>query len=242
MNLFDKEEKRKGISCDFKKIEEQIFDLMQAYHSDQSCNVIKLTNELIIYEKNIIDKRGKNKNRIEENILIWIRILYSELITGYEFDYVYLEESVIANTKDKELRQAHSVSFEILKLVQLIIDFNMPKDNFASKRKGHAIGLFCILLTKYNIKGEFDILKKVLDTGKDALLIRTLEELDSFTKITEKELPKDIIQTLYNLIKKTKNRSLAVGCLNVLISIGKESEGSALKIIDDWKETNYDYS
>ncbi|MCD6355051.1 MAG: hypothetical protein J7L95_05835, partial [Prolixibacteraceae bacterium] len=127
------------------------------------------------------------------------------------------------------------------KLVQLILDFKMPKDNFSSKRKGHAIGLFFSLLTKYNINGEFDIFRKVLDTGKDILLIRTLDELNSFIKETDEELPKDIIQTLYKLINKTKNRSVAVGCLNVLISIGKENEVSALMKIDDWKEKNYNY-
>ena len=81
----------------------------------------------------------------------------------------------------------------------------------------------------------------MLETGKDTLLLRTLEELDSFIKTTEKEVPENVIQILNKLIKKTKNRFVADGCLNVLISIGKESEGSALMRIDDWKEKNYDY-
>lgn len=65
--------------------------------------------------------------------------------------------------------------------------------------------------------------------------------MNSLINETEEELPKDLIETLYQLIKKTKNRSVVVGCLDVLVSIGEESEGSALMIIEDWKEKYYDY-
>jgi hypothetical protein len=239
MDLFEQDQKFKEINFD--KIENQLSEIVKPYYSTQHCDLIVLINSLVELEKAIIDKRGKNKSRIENNILNSVRMFYDDMIVDFEFDYENLDEALIANTKNQELKQVHLTSLKIFNLIELILKFKMQKDNFSSKRKGHAIGLLCSLLTEYHIKGEFDIFRNVLNSGKDVLIIRTLDELDSFIKQTEEELPKDLIQTLYQSIKKTKNRYVAVGCLNVLISIGKESEGSALMIIDDWKEKNYDY-
>jgi hypothetical protein len=239
MNLFDKEQHDKEM--DFEKIEKQLSEILKPYYSSQSCDLITLINRLIELEKIIIDKRGKNKNRIEARVLNSIEMTYNDLLIDFEFDYENLDEALVANTKDQKLKQVHSTSLKILNLIKLILEFNMEKDNFSSKRKGHAVGLLCILLTEYYIKEGFDILRDTLNSGKDQLLIRTLDELNSLITENEEELPEDLIQTLYQLIKKTKNRSVVVGCLDVLISIGEESEGSALMIIEDWKEKNYDY-
>ena len=242
MNLFDKKETQKEISFDFEKIEKHINKLIKFfYNEEQLSDLTKLLNELITIERGIINKRGKNKNRLEEQLLTWLEIFYKEITAGCKFPFMYLEEQTIVNAKDEEFKQVHYVSLEILKLVQFILDFHLPKDNFSSKRKSHVIGLFFAILKRYNIKNGFDTISKVLETGKDTLLLRTLEELDSFIKTTEKEVPENVIQILNKLIKKTKNRFVADGCLNVLISIGRESEGSALMRIDDWKEKNYDY-
>lgn len=239
MNLFKEEQKYERINFD--KIEKQLFEMVKPYYSSQPCDVIVLINSLIDLEKYIIDKRGKNKSRIEDNILKTIRLFYDDIIFDFEFDYENLDDSLIANTKNSKLKRLHSTSLKIFNLIELILEFKMQKDNFSSKRKGHAIGLLCSLLTEYYIKGEFDIFRNVLNSRKDILLIRTLDELDLLIEQTEEELPKDLIQTLYQLIKKTKNRSVAVGCLNVLIRLEKENDISALMIIDDWKEKNYDY-
>lgn len=239
MNLFDQEQNYEEM--DFEKIEKQLSEIVEQYYNSQSCDLIALINRLIELEKKIIDKKGKNKNRIEAKVLNSIEMAYNDLILDFEFDYDNLNESLIANTKDQKLIQVHSTSLEIFNLIKLIFEFKMKKDNFSSKRKGHAIGLLCLLLTEYYIKEGFDIFRNALNSGRDHLLIRTLDELDSLITETEEELPKDLIQKLYQLIKKTKNRSVVVGCSNVLISIGEESEGSALMIMEDWKEKNYDY-
>ena len=239
MNLFDQEQNYEEM--DFEKTEKQLSEIVEQYYNSQSCDLITLINRLIELEKIIIDKRGKNKNRIEARVLNSIEMIYNDLLIDFEFDYENLDEVLVANTKDQKLKQVHSTSLKILNLIRLILEFNMKKDNFSSKRKGHAVGLLCLLLTEYCIKEGFDIFRNALNSGKDHLLIRTLDELNSLIKETEEELPKDLIGTLYQLIKKTKNRSVVVGCLDVLVSIGEESEGSALMIIEDWKEKNYGY-
>lgn len=239
MNLFDQEQNYEEM--DFERIEKQLSEIVEPYYSSQSCDLIALINRLIELEKKIIDKKGKNKNRIEAKILNSIEMAYDDLILDFEFDCENLDEALIANTKDQKLKRVHSTSLEIFNLIKLIFEFKMKKDNFSSKRKGHAVGLLCLLLTEYYIKEGFDIFRNALNSGRDHLLIQTLDELNSLITETEEELPKDLIQTLYQLIKKTKNRSVVVGCSNVLISIGEESEGSALMIMEDWKEKNYNY-
>lgn len=239
MNLFEEDQKFEEI--DFDKAKSQLSEIVEQYYNSQSCNMILLINSLVELEKVIIDKRGKNKSKLENDILNSINMIYNDMLVDFQFDYENLDEALIEKTKDQELKQVHSTSLKIFNLVKLILEFKMQKDNFSSKRKGHAIGLFSSLLTKYHIKEKFDFFRHALDSGKDILLNRTLDELDSFIKETEEELPKDIIDRLYQLIKKTKSRSVAVGCLNILISIEKETEGSALMMIENWKEDNYYY-
>ncbi|MDZ7778160.1 MAG: hypothetical protein U5L09_22335 [Bacteroidales bacterium] len=163
------------------------------------------------------------------------------MMVDFEFDLENLDETLIENTKNVELKQVHATSLKIFRLIELILEFKMPKDNYSSKRKGCAIELLFALIMEYHIKDEFNIILNALNSGKDVLIMRTLDELDLFIKRTEEQLPKDLIQTLYRVIEKTKNRSVAVGCLNVLISMGEKSESSALATIEDWKEKNYNF-
>ncbi|MDZ7778161.1 MAG: hypothetical protein U5L09_22340 [Bacteroidales bacterium] len=66
MKLF--EQKQKYEEIDFDKIQKQISEIVHSFYRSQHCDKIDMIDSLIEIEKVIIDKRGKNKNRIEEYI------------------------------------------------------------------------------------------------------------------------------------------------------------------------------
>ena len=51
-------------------------------------------------------------------------------------------------------------------------------------------------------------------------------------------LPSDIIEILDKIIIQTKDRSVAVGALDLLVKTGNIGELEALSRIDEWKEKN----
>jgi len=208
MKLF--EQKQKYEEIDFDKVEKQLSEIVNPFNRLQHCDKINMIESLIEIEKVIIDKRGKNKNRIEDYILRSIRMIYDDMMVDFEFDYENLDETLIENTKNEELKQVHATSLKIFRLMELILEFKMPKDNYSSKRKGCAIQLLFALIMEYHIKDEFNIILNALNSGKDVLIMRTLDELDLFVKRTEEQLPKDIIQKLYQIIKKKTDLLLFV--------------------------------
>lgn len=236
MILFEQEEKNEEI--DFIRIENKFKEMIKPYNGSESFDLAVLIEELIKLEKVIINKVGKHKNRVENNILSSICVFYFDIISEFKFVSENLDEFLIAGTLNQEYKKVHVISLEILKLIELIFEFKMKKDNFSSKRKAHAIGLFCSLLRGYQIRNENDIYRSVLKSNNDILLIRFFEEMNILFQEFDKKLPEDIIQMLYQLINKTKNRSVVVGCLDFLCTLNRESEGTALFIIDDWKERN----
>ena len=100
----------------------------------------------------------------------------------------------------------------------------------------------CNLLYEYELNDEEDeFFRKALSEKSNKLKINTLYELNELITNTEADLPEDIVKLLYKLIEKSNDRSVVVGCLNVLQSTGNETQGSSLMRIDDWKEKNCDY-
>lgn len=187
------EKKIMAKTMDFEKIGDQLSISIGPFFREEPCDLVKLIKELIQLERTIIDKRGKNKNYLEKDVLFYIHSVYNRFIDDYEFDYELLEESLIENTKNKDLKQAHKVSLEILNLVKFIFDFKLEKDNFSNLRKGLAITLLTCLLFEYEIDGEFDYYRIALRSGNSQLVYDTLEELKLLQRVTEREIPNDLL-------------------------------------------------
>ncbi|MCK5648782.1 MAG: hypothetical protein KAI22_07870, partial [Gammaproteobacteria bacterium] len=59
-----------------------------------------------------------------------------------------------------------------------------------------------------------------------------------YTKHKNIYLSDEIIKLLDKIILQTKDRSVAVGALNLQVTTGEIDEFEALSRIDDWKEIN----
>ena len=237
MDLFGFEKPEIEVT-DFAPYIEKAKALINPVFTGKKVDVFDALQKLMDLEKEIIGKRGKNKNRVENDVLGIITITYIDLLEDYDTNHVLLTQTMVADTKNQKLQRFHALSLSIVQFANYLFEFNMPKDNFSSARKIFAIQLQCSLLFAYELENKFELFSKALASGKDSLIIGTADELANLLQHSDFELNDEIIKSLSTLTEKSKNRSVVVNCLNVLIQAGDLSEGGALMIIDDWKSNN----
>lgn len=224
---------------DFIEIYDQAFSISTKYYTHEKVKLSVLIKELLELEQNILDKRGKNKSRTEGHILTSLEMFFNDFLNSTNFKKVSLNEMLISETKTTKLKVIHSLSFEMFELAKDILNLKILHDNFSATRKGFAINIICQLLYKYTIENHDDYFRPIINEKSDKLKIIAFQSLEMLLTDTQMKLPDDIVKKLYSLTVKSKDRSVVVGALNVLIAIKQESEGGALNIIDDWKEKNY---
>ncbi len=234
MDLFGNE-KVKPEETDFAPYNEKIKALFKPVFMGNKVDVIDTIQQMMGLEKEIISKRGKNKNRIENDLLSKILMLFVDLSEDYDTKHVLLTPNMAVDTKNPKLQKFHALSLSILQFANYLFEFDMPKDNFSSARKIFAVQLHCALLFEYDLENKYEILSKALVSGRDSLIVGTADELANLLQQSDFELNDEILNTLTNLTKKSKSRSVVVNCLNALIEAGAISEGGALMVIDDWK-------
>jgi hypothetical protein len=240
MDLFGFE-KVKPEETDFAPYIEKAQALITPVFAGKKVDIFDTILKLMDLEKEIIDKRGKNKNKTENDVLGAIIIIYLELSQEFDTKDILLSKSMAVDPKNQKLHRFHALSLSILQFANYLYEFNMPKDNFSSARKVFAIQLYCRLLPDYEIENKYDLINKALDSGKDSLIIGTADELANLLQHSDFKLEAETIKLLSNLTNTSKNRSVMINCTNALIRSGTLTEGGALIIIEDWKFNNSPY-
>ena len=73
---------------------------------------------------------------------------------------------------------------------------------------------------------------------KKTLILAALEFQENYCRNREVPLRSEIIEILNKIIIQTKDRSVALGALDLLVKTGNIDELEALSRIDEWKEKN----
>ena len=192
------------------------------------------------FERYVIYNRGAKKNKIEEIILEMLHNLIISICESYNFDILFLNDALIKNTRDFELKKLHKINLRILNFSKEIFNISIPRDFFSTKRKGYALGMLSRLLNYYEFPNKFDLFINALQSSKDKLIIEAINELHYYYEnFPEKDLSQEIIRELNKIILKTRSRTVATGLLNLQVITGHISEFEALSEIDDWKEKFY---
>ena len=195
---------------------------------------------ILDFEKHVIFNKGANKFIIENKLLELIQILIIDLCESFDFDIKMLDESLICNSKETELKKLHAINLELLNFAKELFNVSIERDSFSSKRKGHVLGIISKLLNYYTFSNKFELFIKALQSSKDRLIVEALEELHYYYEnFPEEQLSEDIRIELDKIILKTKNRTIATGALNLQVITNCISEFDALSRIDDWKEKFY---
>ncbi len=121
-----------------------------------------------------------------------------------------------------------------------IFNFKRERDSFSNKRKSLALQILSNISTYYNIPKAHDLCVLSLKSKKKALILAALEFQEGYIRDRKVSLGSNIIVILDDIIEHTKDHSVAVSALDLLIKTNNISEFQALASIDEWKE-KHDY-
>jgi hypothetical protein len=140
---------------------------------------------------------------------------------------------------DTDQRAAIKLSSELLKYAKEVIASKDDKSKRYKKRVIEAIRLLTELNKFYEIKGVKEIFQSKIEDKDGDLQFAVLSGLEEYydyrnvDELTEEEEGK-----LEQIIKTTKDRSIASTCCQILINAGKMDEFEAVITMDDWKDKN----
>lgn len=213
------------------EIREKLFNL------DFSLNNLE---QILDFERFVVNNKGANRLKVEEKILELLQMLIIDLSESFDFDVLLLNEKLVNDTQNVELKKRHTLNLILLNFAMELFNISIPRDSFSSRRKGYALGIISRLLNYYDIPKKFDLFIEALQSSKDKLIIEALNELHYYHEnLPEEQLSEEIINELKKIILKTKNTTVATKSLNLQVITGYISEFEALSQISDWEEKYY---
>ena len=197
--------------------------------------------ELILdFERYVIYNKGSDRFKVEETILELLQMHIINLCASTDFDVVLLNENLVNDTLNIELKNTHRINFSLLNFAKEIFNISIPRDSYSSRRKGYALGIIRKLMEYYEIPNKFELFIEALQSPKNKLIIEALDELHYyFENIQGRHLPDELLNVLDKIILITKDRTIATGALNLQVITRCISKFEAVSRIDDWKEKFY---
>ena len=191
-------------------------------------------------ETKMTNSKGPHKNYIEENILeILSRSTQYCAPKQPDNEYLTLNTDLIEKAIDDKEKQKYIMTSKLVSFASDIFKFKKERDNFNSKRKSLALDILCNISIYYNVPEALELCLWSLKSKKKTLILAALEFQEIYCGNREVPLSSGIIEILDRIIVQTKDRSVAVGSLDLLVKTGNISEFEALSRIDEWKEKNH---
>lgn len=201
---------------------------------------VKNYKQILGFASYVIFNKGTNRVRVGENIFDFLQWLIIYICESCDFDIEILDESLIDNSTDDELKKIHTINLNLFYFAKELFNYSIPRGLNDSRWKGYALGIIAKLLNYYKISNKFELFIIGLQRTKEKVILEALNELHyHFENFQEEQLSEEIVRELDKLILKTKNRTIATGALNLQVITKFISEIEALSRIDDWKEKFY---
>lgn len=216
----------------------KVYDLTA--YSIQNPITLKMVEAVVDLERKLMNSKGAHKKFIEENIFqIFSRsAMYYCSPEKSNKDSLLLNYDLVAKENNYIEKEKYAISLKLSDFANEIFEFKMARDNFSSKRKALSLEMLSILCIYYDIPAALDLCLFALKSKKKDLLHAAFEFQENYTKHKNIYLSDEIIKLLDKIILQTKDRSVAVGALNLQVTTGEIDEFEALSRIDDWKEIN----
>lgn len=109
---------------------------------------------------------------------------------------------------------------------------------YNSKRKSLSLEILANISNYYDIPEALELCLLSLKSKKKTLILSALEFQANYTRDREIPLTSEVSRILDKILLQTKDRSVAVGALDLQVKTGNISEFEALSRIDEWKEKN----
>lgn len=98
--------------------------------------------------------------------------------------------------------------------------------------------LICRVARHYDLPEAVALWTTALQSNKKALILTAMECYDDYRRARRLPLPSEVVERLNAIAETTKDRSVAVSALNMLVEEGLIDEFEAMARIDQWKEKN----
>ena len=210
-------------------------DLSVYFHMNSATPA--LLDTVIELEYSVLKMTGPHKQFLEECIFGALRRSTCYYAPEDEpWEKLNQDFAEVGLTSEQKLRR--KLALRIVTFSEQIFAQNRPRDTFANKRKCLAMGLLDRIDRYYDVPQCEKLYVAALASGKKALVPAAVEFYENYLRRRNAELTPEVLALLDKLVRKTKNRSVAVAALNLQVTTGVISELSALSDIDEWKEKN----
>ena len=227
-----------GIKANNRELFNKVFELTAySIHNPITPSIIETIIEL---ERKMMNSKGPHKQFIEEHIFAILSRGARYFCSAEKLDdeYLTLNKELIRKENDAEKKEKYIISLKLANLADEIFQFKMARDNFSNKRKALSLNILSTLSNYYNLPKSLDLCLFALKSKKKDLIFAALEFQENYIRKRETYLSSNIIKLLDKIILQTKDRSVAVGALNIQVTTGQIDEFEALSRIDEWKEKN----
>jgi len=201
----------------------------------------ELLEPIIGLEYKLIADKGPYKHFLEERAFqaLYVSAFYCAPERS-DKERVVLDPAMIEGSTDVQQRQRYLIALKLVSFSKEIFQLTIPRDAFNNKRKGLAMDLIGRVAVYYDIPGAIDLCMAAFQSNKKTLVLAAAEFYENYRHGRNISLPPEMVERLDDIIRKTKDRSVAVTALNLQVEDGLISEVEALSRIDDWKEMNSD--
>lgn len=201
----------------------------------------ELLEPIIGLEYKLIADKGPYKHFLEERVFqaLYVSAFYCAPERS-DKERVVLDPAMIEGSTDVQQRQRYLIALKLVSFSKEIFQLTIPRDAFNNKRKGLAMDLIGRVAVYYDIPGAIDLCMAAFQSNKKTLVLAAAEFYENYRHGRNISLPPEMVERLDDIIRKTKDRSVAVTALNLQVEDGLISEFEALSRIDDWKEMNSD--
>ena len=149
-----------------------------------------------------------------------------------------LDEELIETSNCSSEKFKYIITFKLVSFAVEIFKYKKARDNYSNKRKSLALEILGNISNYYDVPEALDLCTLSLKSRRKTLILAALEFQQTYMRNRGASLNPELIEILDKIILQTKDRSVAVGSLDIQVKSGNVTEFEALARIDEWKEKN----
>lgn len=226
-----------GIKANNRELFDKVHELT-SYFFQNPITLDSLEN-LFELERKLMNSKGPHKQFVEEHIFkIFSRSTLYCSPKNIDDKYLVLKEELVEKERDTNEKQKYIFALKLVNFAVEIFNFKKARDSFNSKRKSLLLEILSKLSNYYDFPEALELSLLSLKSKKKDLILAALEFLENYVHNRKIPLSSEIVELLDKIILQTKDRTVAVGVLDLQVKTKHISEFEALSRIEEWKEKN----
>jgi len=187
-------------------------------------------------ERKVMGIIGKNKQRIEDAVFDVLLEHSITLAPSCSYDEALcLNKELIESAPNAKEQEKYITALELASFAIETFRFNMPKDNFRTRRKANCLDILTNITHYYEIPEVFDLSLLSLKSRRPDLVIAAIGFQESYTQNRRVVISREVLMLLNKIIQKTGEHSIVSCVLDLQVSEGYMSQFEASRKMGLWK-------